>query len=982
MVNRMITSAAETGQMNKLMEVIQTYSADMNGINQVTAFHRIARLASSSTDNGGCAGSNLERAKRHPVFQQLYSSIHAGVLGHSLRRASAEIVESSGHQEMPVQCVSVVAWSCATMQIHSSQLFAAICEIASPRLHTFQSFELSNLLWAFAKLAMPAIEVFRSAARCILQRKRNEFKVHCLTMIAWSFATARRRHPKVFSSLGEDITLHAGQLKPQEISNTLWAFAKCRFADQRLFAALGQVAIAHAKAGSFKPQELSNTVWAFATAGVLNPLLFAVVEAEAVRQRHNLTPQNIANILWAYAKLEVHDCVRLFPALLDVAVGKLERFKPQELSAMLWSAARMNPDHDEFFKAASWGCSQNLRELSVGSLKNLAEAFSIVETGVPGLFDAVTLESLRRLPQCDAAFLVSLLKITLQASSNPALGAPAKRAAADVSRRLSKYLAQRLSETHPGESLNLQGLLGVYHANAEATITTELESALIAFSADSTNGLGADGLAENGDDEDEEDEAQVQQPGDSKAFSWETFGSCSTSAEGDSPGEGASDEERPCEGNGHAGTCIEGKNRQCTAPGGLAPAAYVQRVASKLRLGKDDLQTTPPANMQPWKVPLPACASLTPAGALAHPSLALAHGEPATVRIAAATAVLPPSISEGFAHAFGATDPAHSPATDRTSPPVTEALERRTQRPLQELSVSCLVMALPGGSYEQFDCRTLASSELVGVGSETIYLRHGLMNMRVVVKRVPSLSPASAIADHPNVLQPVATISDTSLQEPSGGHRQSPQPSRGHFLMYPHCESGGLFEWVAERRAAGQPLKPDELSSIVQAVLLGAEALLPHEGAHAVSAVRGDEIFMGEAAVVCLRRPLRTRLSRSSNSMKWMSPDEAGRSGLASDLWPALSFRLGMLIYCLGAGLGADPYPNRSADAVLNDLVREAEGLGKPVRPDLDAFQGPDLLRHLLVACFRLGGQGPPTRGMFSAVLASVCGGTGKYLVP
>jgi hypothetical protein len=141
--------------------------------------------------------------------------------------------------------------------------------------------------------------------------------------------------------------------------------------------------------------------------------------------------------------------------------------------------------------------------------------------------------------------------------------------------------------------------------------------------------------------------------------------------------------------------------------------------------------------------------------------------------------------------------------------------------------------------------------------------------------------------------------------------------------------------------------------------------------------VQGDEIFIREGGVACLRRPLRSHVPRSWNSVKWLSPEEAGRGAGPPEhlLWPALSFRLGLLIFCLGAGMGSDPYPHRSPDAVLNDLVRESQGLGEPLRPDLHTFQGPDLLRQLVAASFRLGGQCPPTRGMFGAVLASLSSG-------
>merc|ERR1719204_1301994 len=86
----------------------------------------------------------------------------------------------------------------------------------------------------------------------------------------------------------------------------------------------------------------------------------------------------------------------------------------------------------------------------------------------------------------------------------------------------------------------------------------------------------------------------------------------------------------------------------------------------------------------------------------------------------------------------------------------------------------------------------------------------------------------------------------------------------------------------------------------------------------------------------------------SGAEAKWASPEEAaGQPGR----WPSVAYRLGLLVYCMGAKV-RDPYPRKRGDLVLMDLRGEVLGGGRPRRPDLSVYRGLASTALLLEECW------------------------------
>mmetsp|Transcript_119972 Transcript_119972/g.344858 ORF Transcript_119972/g.344858 Transcript_119972/m.344858 type:complete len:813 (-) Transcript_119972:136-2574(-) len=450
-LNRQITAAADTGDMEWLLQVIESNLPDMNLINFSTAVHRTAKLAL------GCSPAKREQYMTHPSMM-------------SLKRAVLDCVTSSispdgtwlrtrrpEDQASEMRCLSIICWSCATIRIREESLFQRAAAASKHRLHEMKPFELSNMLWSFAKLSLGDPAFFNALAPHLLKRREGEFSSQCLSTIVWAFGTVKAHNHAIFTSFARELAAAAPTMATQGIANTAWAFARVRRQEGPLFRALAEVACKEHVAATFKPQELSNTVWAFATVGLQHPQLFSCLADVSINRRWELPPQNIANMLWAYAKLAAPRRERLFPALLEVTSTRLELYKPQEVSAILWAAAReiagggASPSCRGLFYEVPKHFAHRLPDFTSQAMACMAEAFTLAEVENIPFFELIVQESLRRLPTFQPPSLCTLFRGLVLCMQKQ----PEGNSSLQNLETLGKHVLSRLGEMQPHNNLHL-----------------------------------------------------------------------------------------------------------------------------------------------------------------------------------------------------------------------------------------------------------------------------------------------------------------------------------------------------------------------------------------------------------------------------------------------------------------------------------------------------------------------------------------------
>lgn len=457
-INAQIIAASESGGLPHLVSTIMAYLPQMNLVNLSTAVHRLAKL----TANDPKAQVEL---RQHPALEELLKAI----------AAAFGCLDAS---EAQPQSLSNVAWSLATMRLMNRPLIQVVAALSVANISCFKPFELSTMLWAFAKLGTVdsaswcAKPLFHTAATHIMKHVEH-FGFRCLATTAWAFATARQRHARLFRSIAAQMVPMVHAANCQEMANTAWAFGTADFHDDQLFSELADKALLRLE--EFKPQELSNMLWGFATNGFFQEAFFT--SCAHVAQRMDLQAQHLANIMWAFARVRPRHPVTqtTILALLPLCTSQLSTFKPQEVSSTALAVAKsfgIGDDLDraqplpmpprgimlplpqqviDFFGAVVPWAVPRLREFSAQSLANTVSAYAMVQS-VPGcgaLFAAIGAEVLGRYDSLEPTAMLHLLK---------GFSAVPLQAGGGVTQALAAGVARHVEELRPQE---LQTLLRI-----------------------------------------------------------------------------------------------------------------------------------------------------------------------------------------------------------------------------------------------------------------------------------------------------------------------------------------------------------------------------------------------------------------------------------------------------------------------------------------------------------------------------------------
>eukprot|EP00403_Amphidinium_massartii_P001259 CAMPEP_0178381178 /NCGR_PEP_ID=MMETSP0689_2-20121128/5847_1 /TAXON_ID=160604 /ORGANISM="Amphidinium massartii, Strain CS-259" /LENGTH=993 /DNA_ID=CAMNT_0020001349 /DNA_START=24 /DNA_END=3005 /DNA_ORIENTATION=+ len=325
-INQEVVAAAQSGDLNVLVATIEAHLPKMNLVNLTTALHRLAKLTAHDP-------ASQAILHQHRVLGGIVAGVHAAV-------ARSE----AGGATPQCQVLSNIPWSLATLNWVDIGLLAKMAVLAEKQIAEFKTFEMSALLWAYAKLGSVngeacrcASEVFRLSAVRIV-RQAGEFSFRCLVMIAWAFATAGHHDPKVFNAIAPHMRAAAHSAQYQELANTVWSFSTAKVYNEDLYAEVAQRALQHL--WDFKGQDFVNLLCGFAASGYFNEALH--LNAARVAEYLDLQSQQLVMLLWSFAQVcQQHPAMRgVAHSFFPRCTKCIQTFKPQELARASVAAAR------------------------------------------------------------------------------------------------------------------------------------------------------------------------------------------------------------------------------------------------------------------------------------------------------------------------------------------------------------------------------------------------------------------------------------------------------------------------------------------------------------------------------------------------------------------------------------------------------------------------------------------------------------------
>lgn len=276
----------------------------------------------------------------------------------------------------------------------TSELFECYREAIYLRnMSSFEDYELSQLIFAFARKGVEAEKLFSFTKQEILQRGVTSFLCKNQFLIPWAFANSKsnRRYHKIFRLIDEEFVLHGVQGCASDfLSNLVWCFTKVGLYDSRVYDLVKDEVLvrglnsffgctvhllwSYARAKGSSYPDLSDKVvswflssdfkavgnkdlclytWCFQKLGIRNETVYQAVEMELLQRRvSNLNFSHLNQLLSGFAFAKTGS--REFLDYLEKVVLKLDfsALKTFQIVSLIRLFAEMNFRTSHLFDVA------------------------------------------------------------------------------------------------------------------------------------------------------------------------------------------------------------------------------------------------------------------------------------------------------------------------------------------------------------------------------------------------------------------------------------------------------------------------------------------------------------------------------------------------------------------------------------------------------------------------------------------------------
>ncbi|CAJ1964534.1 unnamed protein product [Cylindrotheca closterium] len=246
------------------------------------------------------------------------------------------------------------------------QALMDLSRVAQPMLRHCQVKELCNILNSLASKDVQNHKLFHQASKFLMSSNYSmAMNPQDMAILANAFARVQHQSSKLFEAIAVQAIPQIQDFTPQGLSNLVNAFSKQDHPDSKLFEAVAdeterRLTMLRRQQEDdddvddslvFSPQGLANIANAFAKMHHHHhPKLFAAISKAAIPCIDEFTPQNLSNMANAFAKMsdQHHDeeeLLLLFDAISKAALDKVPYFNAQELANLANAMVKMMGHH-------------------------------------------------------------------------------------------------------------------------------------------------------------------------------------------------------------------------------------------------------------------------------------------------------------------------------------------------------------------------------------------------------------------------------------------------------------------------------------------------------------------------------------------------------------------------------------------------------------------------------------------------------------
>ena len=194
-------------------------------------------------------------------------------------------------------------------------------------------------------------QVWRRIEDRTLAERDRITEVKDVVLLFYAFANAKRKMPELWEALEKMTLASMPRYKQKELALAAWSFSKMNYGSEDFWAQLEKAVYPYIS--SFSIQNLAITSYAFAkmnrkTQKVWNLLQSAVLTSFKETSGQQPKPQDVANLVWSFANLELGDSV-FWGQMESISVKNIQRFNMLDLTNIAWSFKKTGREYPKFW---------------------------------------------------------------------------------------------------------------------------------------------------------------------------------------------------------------------------------------------------------------------------------------------------------------------------------------------------------------------------------------------------------------------------------------------------------------------------------------------------------------------------------------------------------------------------------------------------------------------------------------------------------
>ena len=351
---------ADCKSLESLRQLAREYKTQLDAIHDSTICVTCARLIFSSSD---AVNDDVDDNDDDYFINDRSEAISIYLI--ALRNWLNRPFSSYGRN---ARCCANIMHAGAKLHIDSNySLYSDLCEVAILMADEFSPQQVSNCIWAVAKVGLSITGVKIVAvliSRCMA--KAYEFIPQHVSNCLWAVATIG------VSITGEEAVhvlisrciAKADELKVQGIANCLWAVATIGLhvtGDKIIPVLISRCEETYLE---LQAQHVSNCLWAFATLNLSKRSVVHKLFVSCLARAADLTPQGAATCLWAVATLgEEFENDKVVPVLFDTCTHHVSNFDTNDLTSTFCAAAKLGVYDPDFVQEITRMCILRVNEL-------------------------------------------------------------------------------------------------------------------------------------------------------------------------------------------------------------------------------------------------------------------------------------------------------------------------------------------------------------------------------------------------------------------------------------------------------------------------------------------------------------------------------------------------------------------------------------------------------------------------------------------